>query len=563
MKTRHAQRSQGGYALLLVTVFIGLSLFALSGMLDWSTTSASLVQRNILYYDTLAVAQGAVDKALTKMAGDFQAQGQAMTQNSVSSYSQIDPRPSTDSTWANYLFTDGQGNVNRTSVQQLNTWAYTALQSKYTGLNGNAAAYRATASVRALNASFNIASAVQQDIQVASVPIFGFAVFYGIDMEVCPGSAFSITGRAHGNGNVYLDPSGSVTFNSHVTSAKNIVLSNSPNDPTQRTFGTVTFQGEHDSQVNSLNLPLGTNNTPAGLRALVEIPPASESISSPLGQQRYYNKADMIILVSNSVVTGMSGAYNNFSVSVPWSETQRFVNTNVLFFDKRENMYMQTTEIDINKLNSRYNNLTSILGRALKVLYVADLRTQSSSTEPAVRLVDGQTLPPYGLTVATPDPLYVEGHYNAPATYLGTTNTTTTLPASLVADAITVLSGNWKDNNSTFSMSGRPATSTTVNAAIIAGIVPSNGSYYSGGVENVIRLLEDWSGKTLTFNGSIVVLYPSQIAIGPWGASSGVYNTATRNWSFDPNFLNVSKLPAGTPEVRTVIRTKWTMVQGS
>ncbi|MHB8521767.1 MAG: hypothetical protein ACYDH9_13540 [Limisphaerales bacterium] len=563
MKTRQAQRSQAGYALLLVTVFIGLSLFALSGMLDWSSTSASLVQRNILYYDTLAVAQGAVDKVLTKMAGDFQAQGQAMTQNSVSTYSQIDPRPSSDSIWSNYLFTDGQGNVNQTFVQQLTNWGYTALQTKYTGLNGNAATYRITASVRALNATFNIASALQQDIQVASIPLFGFAVFYALDLEICPGTALSIGGRAHSNGNVYLNPSSPLTFNSHVTSAQSIVLGASPNDPTRRTPGPVVFQGEHDGMVNSLNLPLGTNNTPAGLRAIVEVPPASESASSPLGLQRYYNKADLIILVSNATVTAMSGLYNGFSVAVPWSETQKFVKTNALFYDLRENMYMQTTEIDINKLRSEYNHLTSVLGRAVQSLYVADLRTQTYYTEPAVRLINGQTLPPYGLTVATPDPLYVQGHYNAPSAYLGTANTTTTLPASLVADAITVLSGNWNDNRSWWPLSYRTASSTTVNAAIIAGIVPSDGDYYSGGMENVIRLLENWSGKTLTFNGSVVVLFPSRIAIAPWGASSGVYNTPTRNWSFDPNFLNAAKLPAGTPKVRTVIRSQWAMVQGS
>jgi hypothetical protein len=263
------------------------------------------------------------------------------------------------------------------------------------------------------------------------------------------------------------------------------------------------------------------------------------------------------------VVWATSGAYNGFSVSVPSSETQKFVSTDPFFYEMRENMYMQTTEIDINKLRGEYNYLTTLLGRAVAIIYVADLRTQESWTEPAVRLINGQTLPPNGLTVATPDPLYVKGHFNAPTSYLGTTNTTTTLPASLVADAITVLSGNWNDNNSSYPLSYRTASATTVNAAIIAGIVPSNGYYYSGGVENFTRLLENWSGKTLTFNGSIVVLYPSQIAIGPWGASSSVYSTATRNWSFNPNFLNASKLPAGTPELRTVIRSARAMVQGN
>ena len=39
---------------------------------------------------------------------------------------------------------------------------------------------------------------------------------------------------------------------------------------------------------------------------------------------------------------------------------------------------------------------------------------------------------------------------------------------------------------------------------------------YSGGAENFPRFLENWSGKTLTYYGSMVELYQSQQAIGKW-----------------------------------------------
>jgi hypothetical protein len=74
---------------------------------------------------------------------------------------------------------------------------------------------------------------------------------------------------------------------------------------------------------------------------------------------------------------------------------------------------------------------------------------KSSSTMPGVRLVNGHTLLPKGLTIATPNPLYVRGQYNVSTngatTPLPTTNTTKTLPASLVGDSITVLSTSWND----------------------------------------------------------------------------------------------------------------------
>jgi uncharacterized membrane protein (Fun14 family) len=196
---------------------------------------------------------------------------------------------------------------------------------------------------------------------------------------------------------------------------------------------------------------------------------------------------------------------------------------------------------------------------------VGDFRTQPANTESGVRIVFGQTLPPYGLTIATPNPLYIEGNYNVPDAYVGTTNTSGSLPASVVTDAITLLSDNWDDTNSASSLGSRVATSITVNAAVIAGIVPSGGGYYSGGVENFFRLLEDWSSQTVTFNGSIVALFPSQIATAPWGLvpNNQVFGTPVRTYGFDVNFKDYTKLPPGTPELRTLIRSQWGITQAN
>ena len=59
-----------------------------------------------------------------------------------------------------------------------------------------------------------------------------------------------------------------------------------------------------------------------------------------------------------------------------------------------------------------------------------------------------------------------------------------------MADSITILSANWNDGTT----SKMPtASTTTVNAAMLEGIVRSTNSNYSGGVENFLRLLENWS----------------------------------------------------------------------
>jgi hypothetical protein len=183
----------------------------------------------------------------------------------------------------------------------------------------------------------------------------------------------------------------------------------------------------------------------------------------------------------------------------------------------------------------------------------------------SVRLVNAQTLPDRGLTLATPNGLYVKGHFNCPTSaHLGTTNTSNTKPASLVADAVTLLSGNWSDGLGSSSYTSRAAASTTVNAAIVSGNVESEGSDgdapMSGGAHNLPRLLEDWTGDTLTINGSLVCLYESETQnkkfIHP-GYAGQYYKPPTRNWSFDRNFLDPNKLPPGTPAVRVMERLKW------
>ena len=43
-------------------------------------------------------------------------------------------------------------------------------------------------------------------------------------------------------------------------------------------------------------------------------------------------------------------------------------------------------------------------------------------------------------------------------------------------------------------------------------------------------------------NGSLVVMYPSQMATAPWGASAEVYLPPQRNFNLDVNFKDPAKL---------------------
>jgi hypothetical protein len=287
-----------------------------------------------------------------------------------------------------------------------------------------------------------------------------------------------------------------------------------------------------------------------------------------MGKQRYYNKADLILTINDAGISATSGRFNNFATTIPSAQVSYLASASSNFYDTREGKTVRPLDLDVGRLRtwSATNTvLRSVLGRDVRTVYVVDNRTtvNSSSSMGAVRVRNGATLPAQGLTVVTEKPMYVQGHYNAPNTsHRGTTNTTATLPASLVADAITVLSANWSDANSTASLSTRAASSTTVNAAFLAGIVETKTyNNYSGGVENFPRFLEEWgSSRIFTYNGSMVVMFPSRFATGRWGMSN-VYAPPARNWAFDLNFMDATKLPPGTPEVRTLIRGQWAIVQ--
>ena len=66
-----------------------------------------------------------------------------------------------------------------------------------------------------------------------------------------------------------------------------------------------------------------------------------------------------------------------------------------------------------------------------------------------MRVVNGaQLFDSYGLTIATPFPLYVLGDYNVTdgsGSNAGQNSTAHTYPAAFLADSITVLSTNWND----------------------------------------------------------------------------------------------------------------------
>lgn len=566
--TRKKSHRKKGYALLVVCAFAAVSLTILGGALSWTSSTAKVTERNNTYFNVLAAAEAATEKVVSRISRDFQNYGESVVYSSLPTYRTLRPTSAEDPYWDSFTFNNGAGVTNRTHVERLTASTYTNLNSQYAGLKGFASTYRIVSNARSAAAPRPMTAALMQEIQVAGIPIFQFAIFYTMNLEINPGAAMTVTGRVHSNGTIYTEPNGtSCTYLSDVTAVGDIFSYKSPLDPSTRSPGTVSFQAEHDARVASLTLPIGTNNSPQNVRQVVEIPPTGESAASLMGKQRYYNKADMVLIVSNTTVYARSGNLDGFNTVIPAAELNTFFRTNVSFFNKREGKTVRAVQLDVGALKTwaenSANSVPNAIGRTVSSVFVADKRDMNLSTsQPGVRLVNGRTLPSDGLTVATPNPLYVQGHYNAPGSAVGTSNTANTEPASLVGDAITILSVDWDDAEANLPIGGviRRANHTTVNAAFLSGIVPSDGVHYSGGVENFPRFLESWSGRTFTYNGSMVVMFYSQTATAPWGGSD-VYVPPGRGWAFDVNFMDATKLPPGTPQLLTTIRGEWVVMK--
>ncbi|MGH7973709.1 MAG: hypothetical protein ACREIC_33745, partial [Limisphaerales bacterium] len=473
-------RQMQGNALLLVLILLAVSLVMVAGIFSYSASNSHLNQRDADYYQAVAASEAATEKVLSQITSDFRNYGDGYVQGHLATYRQAVPSSQEYSLWTNFDFMDLSGQTGQLEVDYYQLPGFNPVSGQYGPLNAFQDRIRILANARSKTSLDGVVGAVYQDIQLTRIPIFQYAIFYNVALEFTPLPPMNVYGPVHCNTNIYMNPAGSLTFFNDVTSSGTIIMGPNPTSPLGTLGGSVTFKGAHDSGVSTLNLPIGTNNSPAAVVQVLDMPPPLENPQSSLGEQRYYNKADLIVLVTNNLVKVGSGLWNNFSTILSSNEVFSFVSTNAPFYSKREAKTILPIQIDISKLVLWNVTNTSIRPTLplhdVRVIYVADLRTFASTNESGVRLVNGSILPPQGLTIATPAPLYIQGNYNAPAAALGTTNTSATLPASLAADAITVLSTAWNDANSARSLSSRPAANTTVNAAFLTGIVATTGT---------------------------------------------------------------------------------------
>ena len=214
---------------------------------------------------------------------------------------------------------------------------------------------------------------------------------------------------------------------------------------------------------------------------------------------------------------------------------------------------------------------------------------------PCVRIRNG-TDPGMDLSIVTDRAVYVEGDFNTKVVGYDSDGTELYRNTLIAGDRITQMSKSWQDawmipcpansegknaywyttgtkgtirpNSWTYPLdkAQRKAVTTTINSVLMMGIYPSvpatddtPDTGYSGGLENIIRFVENWTGQVSYFNGSIICLWNTRDD-DKWrkpGATDKVYIAPQRSWAY------TKMSPPGLPGFFAVREATWERVAWS
>ena len=303
---------------------------------------------------------------------------------------------------------------------------------------------------------------------------------------------------------------------------------------------------------------------------------------------------DVYSVNASNVATAVTGSDKNKITGNNGSGSSTTVlNRNHALYDAREGSAVKVTNFDISQMIANMVGLSGWTG----LVYITDLGARTLNpdgtvkragtsapvtvngvttwtTKRAIRVVNGYALPSTGLTLVSENPIYIQGNFNTSATAAATppsnsgtytdpdAGSYTRKPAAVIGDAVTILSNAWVDSNSSSPIGSRVASNTTVNAAVVAGIVPTSSAGYSGGAENFIRLLENWDGRSLCYYGSMVELFNSNQAVGRWnGDGTTVYNDpGTTKFYYDDAVFSAGSPPGRLTVAAYLQQQRWYQV---
>jgi hypothetical protein len=418
----------------------------------------------------------------------------------------------------------------------------------------------------------NVTVRVRRVFQKETISLWRYAIFFNDDLEIHPGAPMVVNGDVQTNGNLYTGHN-TLTLNGKTTYVGDWTIGFMPGDSTHpETPTSPTWAAGLPPAQDQAQQPYGVQLS--DYHQLIDY----TTSSTPLDPYRFQTQAGIIVTIdSSNNVRVYKADGSNVTGTTMGTTVKNAITTNQTITDNREgyttgNGTIRLATLDVSMLTTAVNNGT--LGSVWNgMIYIVDTSADPNgvTAKRAIRLKNGGTLPSGGMVIASGNPVYVQGDFNTgssnpvspgvppvlqPLSNTGiptspTVTGYTKQPAAIIGDAVNILSNSWLDSKSGTVPAASP---TTVNAGIISGNVPTGNGYYSGGVENFPRFLEDWSNKTFTYYGSMIQLYQSKQSIGHWGAPN-VYSPPNRAWYFDDSF--VASPPPGVLVSYNYRRSRW------
>jgi hypothetical protein len=585
-----SSRERGNILIVAIIMVAVLSAFV-AAALNATGNTARITDRSRDYAAARTAAEGAVEYAYAQWKG--------VTENNngpVSTTTMMSNLTAPSFTGFSYAPSSVDGQLRVDAVDQYGAptttlTSVTVTLPNYPGWTGQVYTYLARAKLQPLNASYNFAAGVKRQFQYTVVPLFQSMFFFQDNIEIYKPATMTVNGLVHTNSNAYLSgvAGGTLTFESNVSYVGSYSATADPpyantwSGYSQNAEVAPTFTTSQSSQLHQVTAmqPLGTDLTAAinttdnnpnndSIHEIIEPPNTAYTDPPQFATRRFYNKAGLLIQINGKKVTA-SGQNGLTLTTTQQTAITNTVSAKSTIYDQREGTDVGVSTVNIGALGTALSSTTGFNG----VVYVYD--TTTGSTPNAIRLSNGGVLPSSGLTVASENPIYVQGDYNTgttnnpsavPANVGNSTDTAsptvssyTRAPAAVIGDAVMLLSNNWSDANSSLSLSSRQASNTTYNMAIVSGFMPSGyqpttgAQYgYSGGANNFPRFLEDWSNNYCTYYGSMVELFQSQTFTGQWDTGN-IYSPPIRCWNFDPNFTSTP--PPGSLTAISWSRGTW------
>lgn len=432
-------------------------------------------------------------------------------------------------------------------------------------------------------------------VNVEWMPLFQFAVFYGQDLEIHAGPDMTLRGRVHSNGDMYLGGGSTITFDTNYVRAVGDIYRSKKNgnaaggnvdirkyvdnpfDPSEPSaFERMLSQAQLSAQSTSgydSNFRDGYDANGDG-----DLLDEGDLLPFEFGSQELWGALAGYGVDGHTVMTGQHGVEE--AVTPEIGSIQLWEETSPGSGEFEKGYYHENAGLAIvvdeggqtfTATDADGNDVTSYVAPAITLTGVPDMRQSDSSAEdvPVVQidiaalaqtgytpanglvyaahegtgtgteakgvLLTGGSELPSSLTVASQGPVYVHGDYN----------TVDKKGAAVIGDAINLLSNGWDGTKSPGSLP--QAQETTFNFAMITGSYESVPNRYNGGLENLPRFHENWSGIACNISGSFVNIYDSQHATGDWRYGSDRYTAPIRNWEYDASFNSIGGLPPFTP----------------